>query len=402
MSVYDISGSALSAVYDSGGNALADAYDINGNSIFTGESDYSEYSTDYEYAIMTARDAWQTQYRADPDVIPIIVHADQHGRLTRNNVITVEAMDYLRRALRWSEVSAMIGLGDIDGDFDQMNAVLDIACDRSKQINIWGNHDLWNNYTTDENGQFAVDFESSYPNMSNETFGDESYAYNHKGIEYHIDRVHNVKYVCIGAWEIDSDIGGYASYVIGTESMAGIIDMLEMQDGNDIVILSHLPCFGEYTNVYRKSEGTDTQLTPTGSDALLDEPQAGTVATLGGSFSGTYQDLQTILAARNAYTSGSTVDHYGVTHTYDFTQCTGKIICGLNGHCHQDAYGWSTAGAIQIAFDAYAYQWRPFYFVNIDRTAETVTMWKITDDAVVQTYTVPFSDPSEVAHELNN
>lgn len=394
MSVYNVNGNPLSSVYNVNGTSLSHAYDINGIDVFSGDDDYNIWTTEYEHAILQARDEWKTQYRADPTVIPLVVHTDQHGEFLASNAGTVNLFKYLGKAVKWNEVSAMVGLGDVDlpkAIYPQMNTVLNYATDRTKQINLWGNHDLWQWYTTVD-GQYVIDFDGSYTYFGNENYGDASYAYNHKGIEYHIDRTHNVKYVCLAGWEIDSSIGGYSHYVIGQQSMDGIIDMLEQDDGYDIVLLSHCNPWGEgalgMSSCWQMSDGGSASGT---SDVLYNSP-----VITSGLGNGVVHPAETTLApmltARNNNGSGTIKDSYGNTHTYDFTNVRGKILCGLHGHLHADAYGWSVADVIQVVLDAYAYQHCPFYFVNIDRTNETVTMWKVTNNGYYGSYTVAFHE----------
>lgn len=387
MAVYNVEGSALPSIYGINGSALSVAYNVVGTEVFSGGDtpDYDHYDNEYQHSILQARDEWKTQYRSGHDVIPIVLHTDQHGRFLTSDTGAVGLFTYLGNAIKWNEVSAMIGLGDVDlatANYPQMNTVLNKACPRTKQINIWGNHDLWQNYTTVD-GQFVVDFDTTYPNFSNETYGDVSYAYSHKGNEYHIDEAHNIKYVCIAGWEIDANLGGYSHYVISSQSMEDIIEMLEAEDGYDIILLTH--CRPWSVSEYYAMSASGTQ----GDDTLYDTPVEGGSATgnLGA-------NLDSMFTARNNHTSGTVTDQYGVTHSYDFTNCTGKIICGLFGHYHQDFYGWSSSDMLHIAYDAYAYNHRPFYLVNIDRTAQTVTQWKICNNAYWGKYTVPFSDPN--------
>ena len=383
MSVYHLNGNTVQGAYNVEGTALSYAYDIEGNEVLSGVTpDYNQYSNAYQKAILDARDEWKTQYRSDHDVIPLVVHTDQHGRFVTSNTATVELFQYLGLAINWSEVSAMIGLGDVDlavENYPQMNTVLNHACARSKQINIWGNHDLWRNYTT-VNDQFVVDFETTYPCFSNETYGDESHAYNHKGIEYHIDEAHNIKYVCIAGWEINKNLGGYSHYVIGSQSLDDIIDMLEADDGYDLIVLCHVRPWSIPKNYLMSAGGTN------GADALYETSSEGDSASIN-----VGANLDAMFTARNNHTSGTVIDQYGVSHNYDFTNCTNKIICAFFGHWHQDMYGWSSSDMLQIAMDAYAYGTRPFYLINIDRTSETVTLWKICNDAYYGSYTVPFN-----------
>lgn len=385
MAVYKVDGTPITTAYDLYGTSLQGAYDINGTTIPL-DGDYDQWTTEYEHAILQARDEWKTQYRSDHDVIPLVLHTDQHGSFLTTNTGVVGLFTYLGNAIKWREVSAMIGLGDVDlatANYPQMNTILNSACDRTKQINMWGNHDLWQNYTTVD-GQYVVDFDTTYPNFSNETYGDVSYAYSHKGNEYHIDEAHNIKYVCIAGWEIDANLGGYSHYVISSQSMEDVIDMLEVEDDYDIVLLTHCRPWG-VSKYYAMSAG-GTQ----GDDTLYESPHeaSSAVGNLGA-------NLDAVFTARNNHTSGTVKDQYGVTHSYDFTNCRGKIICGLFGHHHQDTYGWSSSDVLQVSYDAYAYNHKPFYLVNIDRTANTITQWKICNNAYWGKYTVPLNEPTQ-------
>lgn len=385
--MYSLNGDEINTVYDVDGDVLVAAYDIDGNQV---SGDYDHYDTDYQRAILDARNAWAAQYRSAHDVIPLIVHTDQHGRFVTTNPDVVALFQYLGHAVKWNEVSAMVGLGDVDlpkNNYPQMTAILNGACPKTKRIDIWGNHDLWQNMTTVD-GQYVVDFDTVYPQFNNESYGDVSHAYNHKGIEYHIDSAHGVKYCCLAGWEIDSSLGGHSHYVIGQESMAGIIDMLEANDGYDIVLLCHTNPWNTMSKCYAMSNvGTATTI----SDALYETPVETT--NLGSVVVHAQETtLDQMLADRNEYRSGTIKDSYGNVHSYNFTNCTGKILCGFHGHVHRDMYGWSPADVLEVVLDAYAYQTHPFYFINIDKTTEAVNIWKVTDDANVQSHSVSFHE----------
>lgn len=389
MSIYNVNGSSISSAYNLGGTVLSDAFDVNGTSVYQGgDEDYDKWTNEYEHAILQARDAWKTQYRADPTIIPLVLHTDQHNAFRLASANSVNTFTYLGKAIKWSEVSAMIGLGDVDlsqANYPQMNTILNYAVDRTKQINLWGNHDLWQWYTTVD-GQYVIDFDGSYTYFGNDTYGDVSHAYNHKGIEYHIDRAHNVKYVCLAGWEIDANLGGYSHYVIGSESMEGIIDMLEMVDDYDIILLSHCCPFKNIGDRFWLGEGGTSGsdvLYPNGAQQTTDainEPVVHIAQT----------SLDDMILARINRTSGTIKDSYGNVHSYDFTNTRGNIICSLMGHWHRDGYGYSTSGGICcIDFDAFAYGSSPFYLVNIDRTNHMMYGWKITSNALQQSYSVP-------------
>lgn len=376
--IYSINGNEINSAYDINGNALAQCYTVDGTAI---DSDYNEWYTDYQHSILNARDAWKTQYRADHDVIPIILHTDQHELLVSTNIFTRSLFAYLGVAIKWDEVSACLGLGDVDVGYSNYSHVFEVLAPipSNKQINLWGNHDLWN-FTDESGSQFVTDWDTFH--FDNSDYGDSSHEYSKKSIEYHIDNTHNVKYICIAGWEIDKTKGGHSHYNVTQQSMEDIIDMLEQEDGYDIVILSHCTPF-TYSSVYNYIQTGDT---------LYDEPVLSNANSLTDTVV-TGISLDSMLSARNAKTSGTINDSYGNSHSYDFTNCTGNIICCLCGHGHADKFGYSNSGGIlTIMYDAFAYGTNPFYMVNIDRTNGTVDGWKITSDTVVQNYSIPLTD----------
>lgn len=382
MGIYDINGVTPDTVYNHMGEQLNQCYKIDGTVIDTGPSDYDEWYTDYQHSILNARDDWKTQYRADNTVIPIILHTDEHEHLSISDTFANGLFAYLNLAIMWTELSACIGLGDIDMYYSnyQNTFYLLEKIPADKQINIWGNHDLWN--FTDESGtQFVTDWDTFYLDNSAYT----GHIYGKKYNECHIDSAHKVKYICIAGWEIDKTKGGHSYYNITQQSMDDVIDMLEQKDSCDIVILTHCAPF-RHSSVYNYIESGDT---------LYNEP---VFVSADGALTDTVITnvfLDDMLAARNAKTSGTITDSYGNTHSYDFTNCTGDIICCLCGHGHSDKFGYSVNGGIlTIMYDAFAYGKNPFYMINIDRTNKIVDGWKVTSDAVVQKYSIPLEEPT--------
>ena len=388
------------AIYNKAGTTQSYAYFIPGKN-----KDYDVYYNSLQQTILTARNEWMSQnrrrgivYEVDgtvvntgyKSVVPIVLHTDQHGKLSTDTLYTEDLFKYLGGCIKWPEVSGCIGLGDVDmGDYSKMFAVLE-PVPANRQINLWGNHDLWRNYS-EVNNQFVVDWDTNY--FNNSDYEDMSYAYSNKGIEYHIDEEHNIKFICVAGWEIDKAKGGKSYYIIGSQSMEDIIDMLEAEDGYDIIMLSHCNPIAQGGTKWTFSlspgneEGNDGTLFPEPiiSTGNISEPVDG----------GVRQNFDAMLAARNAKTSGTITDDYGIVHSYDFTNCSGRIICCLVGHGHHDECGWSTTGGIlTVMYDAYAYRKEPVYFINVDRTNGTVDGWKIMNDASEQNYSIPITEQS--------
>lgn len=378
MSVYDIYGNTANPRNING--VLCQAYDVFGNQM----GDYNIATTDYERFVLSARDAWMAEARADTSVIPVVVHTDQHGRLTANNSLFA----YLSKAVPWADISACIGLGDTanysETAFQNMVACLSVI-PKNKQINIWGNHDTWygsvnNNILTEE-----------HLTVLNTYFDNSAYNGNHKfsdyGIECMIDEDRKIKYVTFGGWEYDMAIGGYSHYIIGSDSMEYIIDILSQQDGYDIVILTHIQPFKDQTVTDWVHPPVEDGSTQGGGGGM--SVGVGTVVSSSETF------VDNLLIDRQNKASGSITDSYGNVHTYDFTNCTSDIICCFAGHEHCDKYMWQNNNIPIYLFDAYAYDNHPIYFVNIDRTKERLNIWKVDDVPTVYNFQIPLNKPTD-------
>lgn len=377
MSVFDVFG-ATATPYDISGKPCQ-AYDIHGN-LLTG--DYNSASSDYERSILTARNAWMAEARADLTIVPMVIHSDQHGRLTANNSLFA----YLSKAVPWNDTSACIGMGDAcDYDvtaFQNMERCLSVI-PKEKQINIWGNHDTWtpNWYqnievpTAEERGILNQYFDNSSYNGNNK--------YNEYGIEYMIDAERKIKYIVLGGWEYDLSLGGHSRYAIGTDTMDDIIQMLSAADEYDIVVLSHIQPFSAQT--------VTSWLHPPVEDGNSQGGGGGMSVAVGDI---AWEKIGQVLIDRQNKISGTVIDSYGVSHSYDFTGCTSDILCSFAGHEHCDKYMWQNGDIPVYLFDAYAYDNHPIYFVNVDRTNRRMNIWKIDDSPMVYNYQIPFDAPA--------
>lgn len=377
MSIYDIHGSSVSP-YDFLGETCQ-AYDINGN-LLTG--DYNIASSDYERSILSARDAWIAEARADDTIVPIIAHTDQHGRLLPTNTL----FPYLAKAVPWNDMSACIGLGDTNNYsveyFEYMKDCLSVI-PKSKQINIWGNHDTWFNLEDNILGAEQLEVLNAY--FDNSAYNGNQ-KFNDYGIECMVDEARKIKYVVIGGWEYDHTLGGYSHYNIGQAGMDGIIQMLSAQDGHDIVILSHIQPFARQVAsdwIHPPVEDGDSQGGGGGMSVGVD-----TVVNVAET------SLNQMLIDRKNKANGTVKDSFGNVHSYDFTNCNSDLICCFAGHEHCDKYMWQNDNIPVYLFDAYAYDNQPFYFVNVDRTKERLNIWKVDNAATVYNFQIPMSKPT--------
>lgn len=379
MSIFDIIGNAVTP-HDKNGNQCL-AYDIYGN-LLTG--DYNIASSDYERSILSARDAWMAEARADTSIVPLVVHTDQHNKLTADNAL----LPYLAKAVPLAEASACIGLGDTVNYYnvDQFAAMSDClsVIPADKQINIWGNHDTWYGSSTDN----ILGVEQL--NALNTYFDNSAYPGNHRyndyGIEYMVDESRKVKYAVIGGWEYDHDLGAWNHYVIGPDSMEAIIEMLSQADGYDIVLLSHIQPFSGQT--------TSDWIHPPVEDGENQGGLGGMSVSVGVVVSPRETALDQMLIDRKNKASGTANDSYGNSHAYDFTGCNSDLICCFAGHEHCDKYMWQNDNIPVYLFDAYAYDNHPVYFVNVDRTNRRMNIWKIDDSPMVYNYQIPFDAPA--------
>lgn len=378
MSVYNNLGEVISP-YDING-ILCSAYDIYGN-LLTG--DYNIATSDYERSILSARNEWIAEAREDTTIVPVIIHTDQHGRLTENNTL----FPYLAKAISWEEMSACIGLGDASNysvpAFQNMETCLSVI-PKDKQINIWGNHDTW--YGSVNDNILQEEHLTALNTYFNNSAYNGNHRYNDYGIEYMIDEERKIKYVVIGGWEYDHNLGGYSHYNIGKDSMDYIIQMLSTKDEYDIVVLSHIQPFNNQTTsswTYPPAEG--------GSQG----GSGGMEWNVGAVVNRSETTLDQMLIDRQNKASGTVKDSYGNVHSYDFTNCTSNILCCFAGHEHCDKYMWQNNNIPVYLYDAYAYDKHPFYFVNIDRTKEQLNIWKVDDAPTVYNYQIPFNKPIE-------
>lgn len=368
------------AYYDINGNIVINIYDINGNIV----SDTPPYSNEYEQYIYNAKNEWIRYANSNSSVVPIIIHTDQHGKLTTNNKL----FSYLSKIVPFNSISACIGLGDVHtcsaSSFQAMqNCLKDIP--KNKQINIWGNHDTWDgSRQLNETQKVASDEE--FENVLSLYFDNSQYngnvRYNKYGIETMIDEVNKIRYIVIGGWEYDPNLGGYSHYVIGNDSMNHIIDMLSCEDGYDIIILSHIQPFS-------KNKGKTNWIIPY-EDTCGGGGLSSTNNYEVGAVVGVETTLDQMLIDRKNKASGTIRDSYKNEHNYDFTNCTSDLICCLAGHEHCNWYMHQNNNIPVLIYDAYAYDTHPFYFTNVNRDNKIIKVWRVDDTPQIIRYQIPF------------
>lgn len=389
MSIYDKSGTPLSAVYDKNGTSLQTAYDKDGVVIFTAgpEPDYDEWSTEYQHTILQARDEWKAKYRADNTVVPLLFDTDQHGYYR----YATDLFTYLGLAIKWNEVSAHVNLGDTCGgtyttrQFNEMVSCL-TPIPSTKQINVWGNHDIY--LTTSEGdgsqyGYHAID-NNTFTSLLGTYFDNSAFGtdvkYGNRQNEYIIDEANKIKYCVFSTWYFNEYGDVYYDPQMSSEAIESWITMLSSVDNYDIILLMHIQPYYYNSWYYPPVDGSEGEVL----SVIPDQNNKVTPRT----------QLNQMFADRKAKTSGSIVDYNGVSHSYDFSACTSDILCCFAGHRHQDLYQWDANGTVPvIVLDAMGYDNHPFYMVNVDRTGQKVDVWKVDDSPTFYKYSVPFTKP---------
>lgn len=389
MAVYNKNGNSLSIIYDNNGLALQNAYDKSGTLIFGsgGDSDYDEWNTEYQHTILMARDAWKTEYRADNTIIPVIIHTDQHRYLNSGHKAT---FNYLTQAIKWEEVTAIIGLGDVCGavyntrDLNAMVSCLS-SLPKAKRIDIYGNHDCQLPKQEGSSYSYAPLTDELYHTLQDTYFNNTQFGgnnsdtrYGYKGMEYVIDPLHNIKICVFAVWVTRGD--PWYHYYCDSDCIEAMIAMLSASDGKDIVILSHIEPYARQMTLYKPA---------------VDGQQASQASVRRSIYALGYSvQLDQLYADRKAKRAGTITDCDGNEHAYDFTGCTSDLLCSLCGHWHEDNYAYSPDGTVpMIEFDAYRYDNVPFYFVNIDRTRQRLNVWKVDESNNIYNYQVPFFEP---------
>lgn len=387
MSVYNVNGTELSKIYSTT-VSLNKAYDIDGDLVFgTDDSDYNEYSTEYQHTILQARDAWKTEYRADETIVPLILTTDQHQYLNSAHKPT---FDYLGLAIKWNEISASLNLGDVCGAVytpTTLNAMLTClsSIPKAKQINVAGNHDVQLNKEEGSSYAYAPLTDELFHTLQETYFNNSSYGgnqsnvrYGFKGMESVVDDAHHIKFCIFAIWYTRGN--PWYQYYAGSEAIEAMISMLSSVDDNDIIVLSHIQPYKDKT--MRFNPAVD------GKEASHGESSPGN-ANLGYNLA-----LDQLFSDRKAKRSGSIDDIDGVSHSYDFTGCTSDLLCCLSGHSHTDYTLYDPDGKVPaVVFDAYRYDNVPAYFVNVDRTRQRLNVWKFDQSNNIYNFQVPFDEP---------
>ena len=355
--IYNVSGSNISSAYDRSGSALPQAYDVAGNPLLDGgggggddefiktilpyDSNYMINASWLENAT-TQRNALITAYQASEDAIPFFIQTDGHGRYNEGNKgchnLAEETMGYIRN----------IQLGDYGSYYSNGNNPINHANTSlgiSKYLTVMGNHEFLNNNSDDAELADLTKLVPSYT-PPEAILGNAIYGYYKL-----LDDKYSVKYLVTQTHIPDSSDSKGFVWMITEDQYQWLINELESNDGYDIVVIQHEPLNGTYAHT-----SSDTTHTANFTGISIGE----------------------ILAARKAKTSGTFTDSDGNEYTYDFTSCTGDLLCSLHGHHHNEAYMTKTT----LGFPVYLADWFGRNYTCayglIDRDAGKLKIWRFT------------------------
>ena len=335
--------------------------------------------TTYTGIMKKAISEWMIAYKGDTRKIPVIIHTDQHGRLSSASKPIFTALGNL---VPWYDISKIMNLGDCVGDHwedadtenpflscgaleTMMECLADIPI--SKRLDVYGNHDTWyhdaggNDVVVPDQARLSQYFRNIFARNPNS---------NQQGYFVDYDNKYNVKYVVVSGFEYTTS---RSTYRISTAQMAWIIEELSKDDGYDIVVVSHVPLH----------YATEDMTFPTGYEATGTE-----------NYRVSNVDTDALFAARKNKVSGTVTDSDGVEHHYDFSGCTTEVLCALHGHTHYDAYNYvGTDGLLSVSFDWFADN--TMHFVLVDRVNRQLNVWKVDSTNTVQNYQVPLDKATE-------
>lgn len=321
MSVYNKGGTSLPAVYNKNGRSLSEAYDLQGNLIFGGEEPWNPTTLNYDTNFLinsawltsatTARDAIKALYQSSADAVPFFIMTDGHGRYNEGNKgchnLAESTMRYIPN-IQLGDYASYYNYGANPTNHANSSAGI------SNYICAMGNHE----FMSIDSGDVPVlsTLVDSYV-PSGAVVGSSTYGYYKK-----LDNKYNIKWLVTQPHIPDAGNSSGFLTKMTSDQYAWLIDELSADDGYDIVLIQHEGLNGTYT----KGDGTTY---------VVNYPAI---------------DINSIVSARKAKTSGSYTDSYGVTHTYDFSGCTSDFLCSLHGHWHASSYMAKTV----LGFPVYA------------------------------------------------
>ena len=322
-------------------------------------SDYSSLTEEYVAMVQANYDAMMAECLGDFNKIPLIIHTDQHGKMS--DAAGADILKLIGTITNWYEIGKCINLGDTCGNTftsSTLQSYLDNAADYiplSKRVEVYGNHDIWD---SDDSRKYTVSQKRLSPYFKN------IYARRHGNNGYFTipDDYFNVKYLVINNMEYPNT--NYGQNRMTTAQANFLVSELSANDGYDIIILSHIP-FTASGLTSRDPDYYDF------SENFLYDTTANA-------------SLQAMLSARKNHSSGTFTDSEGLEHAYDFSNVSGKLLMSLHGHEHWEGYTTLENSITEFVFASVnasselenRTESTTFYFGYIDRENMKFKCWR--------------------------
>lgn len=281
-------------------------------------------------------------YKYKPSVaIPFFISTDQHGNGLQQhrwvNNIDKDGLELININLG-DTVQDVYGETTIQNLYGTIKQV-------KNYVGVVGNHEC--KHGADRFVELTLQKTYGTTNLRREMNPDKSDCYL---VE---DGLHNVKWLVLEDYYINSDGTNY-THGFGEKTLDWIIDVLSRNDGMDVIILMHWPCYR--TARYRSHENESANADRWDGDTFL---------------------LWDFFVARKNKSSGTYKDVNGTAHAYDFSQCKTDLLCTLHGHTHSE---WMSTDYGLTAYAANRYypggNGGKCVFGLVDRADKKLRIWE--------------------------
>ena len=278
------------------------------------------------------------------DRIPFVAYTDVHEAAEGKNARCIFSV--LRAMGAFDKMSKVLQLGDTSGFRSQ--ELINKVVPMTKQINVMGNHDVWDSDVWDNHSTIMKYFPCG-----------DARQFNHNEWWVAIDQKRNVKYIVVNDFEIP-ETEPYNEWFASTAQIRWLASELAKSDGYDVILCSHVP-FGNGTSATKRD----------GSSYSRGKFFVNTTLNV---------EFNNLIAARKNKQSGTYTDLDGNTVPYDFTACDSELLISFHGHSHPENYLNMTGGITSYAFECFYDNegvGKTFYFGYVDRITKKFKNWKL-------------------------
>lgn len=362
---------------------------------YYGDTSVPEGSSTFEECFRKVYTEVMEEYGGDINKIPIIAETDQHGGLSANTY-NIGVYSSINNIVNWYDVSKFLNLGDVvtrgwvDSSEEQWLTCTELdnmvtahePIPLHKQLNVVGNHDAftWVNNAYGDRRDEQMHLNKYFRNVTN------AQKYGNSGCYVIKDDYFNVKYLVLSAYDSENNVWYFKS-----EWIDMMIRELSVNDGYDIIIISH-----ELLN-----PAYDSRVFPTTEDMIWK------VSAENDNNYGLQLNVNAILTAKQNKTNGSITDSQGITHTFDFSESTTRLLCGLHGHTHYETYNHVNGNYVGFAMSPYTMGSRWIFFLLVNRADNCINVWKMNSQNgassyVYTKYDIPFDVSDRVIYSIKN